>query len=62
VHRGQRRQVEPAADFFEAGSVTVLLDEVVQVVQDLALALCEREHWASSGLFCLETGEDYMRT
>src|SRR4029450_3613372 len=44
VYRRQWRGVEPAADFLEAGSVTVLLDEVVEVVQNLALALREREH------------------
>ena len=42
VHRGERRQVEATADFLQARRVAVLLDEVVQVIQDLALAFGER--------------------
>ena len=44
VHRGQRRQTEPAADFLEARRIAVLLNELIQVIEDLALALGEREH------------------
>src|SRR5260221_6802287 len=38
VHCGERRETEAAADFFEAGRVPVLGDELVQVVENLALA------------------------
>jgi hypothetical protein len=39
VDRGQGREVEPLADFFQARRVAVLLDKLVQVVENLALAL-----------------------
>jgi hypothetical protein len=42
VHRGQRREVEAAPDFFQARRVAVLLDELVEVIEDLALAFGER--------------------
>jgi hypothetical protein len=44
VHRRKRRETEATADFFQARRVTVLLDEVVQVVQNLALAFGEWQH------------------
>ena len=44
MHRGQRREAEAPADFLEARRVAVLLDELVQVVEDLALAFGERQH------------------
>ena len=48
VHRGQRRQTEASTDLLETGRIAVLFDELVQVVQDLPLPLCERLHAASS--------------
>ena len=47
VDRGQRRQAEAAADFLQARRVAVLLDELVEVVENLALAFGERLHGAS---------------
>src|SRR5204863_467738 len=44
VHRRQRRKAEPPADLLEARSVTVLRDELVQVIQDLALSFRQRKH------------------
>ena len=44
VDRGQRRQIEAPADFFQARRVAVLLDEFVEVVENLALAFRERLH------------------
>jgi hypothetical protein len=44
MDRRERRQAEAAADFLEARRVAVLLDEVVQVIQNLALAFREGEH------------------
>jgi len=40
----------------------VLLDEVVEVVQNLALALREREHGHPPVFFWARNWEDYMRT
>ena len=48
VHRGQRREAEAPADFLEARRVAVLLDELVQVIEDLALPFGERKHATSS--------------
>ncbi|MEZ5288517.1 MAG: hypothetical protein R2712_27660 [Vicinamibacterales bacterium] len=42
VHRRERRQAEAVTDFLQAGGIPMLLDELVQVVQNLALALGER--------------------
>ena len=39
VDRRERRQAEAPADLLEARRVAVLLDELLQVVEDLALAL-----------------------
>jgi hypothetical protein len=44
VDRGERREAEALANFFETWSVTVLLDELVQVVQDFALPFGKRKH------------------
>jgi hypothetical protein len=44
VYRRKRREAEAAADFFQARRVPVLLDEVVQEVQNLALAFGEWQH------------------
>ena len=44
VHGRQRRQVEAPADLLQARRVAVLLDEVVQVIQNLALAFGEWDH------------------
>ena len=44
MHRRQRRQAEAPADLFQARRVAVLLDELVQVIQDFALALGEWDH------------------
>ncbi len=44
VHRGERREAEAATDFLETRRVPVLGDELVQVVQNLALAFRERKH------------------
>ena len=43
----ERGQPESSTDFFQARGVAVLLDEVVQVIQNLALAFRERKHVAS---------------
>jgi hypothetical protein len=48
VDGGERRQAEAPANLLEAGRVAVLLDELVQVVQDFALAFGKREHGVSS--------------
>jgi hypothetical protein len=42
VHRGERRQVETAADLLEAGRIPMLMDELVEVIQDFPLAFRER--------------------
>src|ERR1035437_5004500 len=49
VHRRERRKAESPSDFFQTWRVAVLLDELVQVVEDLALALGEWKHvrWPS---------------
>ena len=39
VDRRERRQAEPPADFLEARRVAVLLDEILKVIENLALAL-----------------------
>ena len=44
VHRRERRQAEAPADLLEARRVAVLLDEVVEVVEDLALTLGQWLH------------------
>src|SRR5204863_236083 len=41
VNRCERRKAETATDFLEAGRVAVLPDEVVEIVENLALALGE---------------------
>src|SRR6185503_3913489 len=41
----QRREVEPAPDFFEARRIPVVLDELVQVIEDFTLPFGEREHF-----------------
>ena len=50
VHRGERRQAEAPADFFEARRVAVLLDELVQVVENFPLPFRERKHQRLPGL------------
>ncbi len=47
VHGCQRREAETAAHFLETGRVAMLLDEVLKVVQNLALALGEWLHGAT---------------
>ena len=42
VHGGQRGEAEAVADLLQAGRIAVLLDELVEVIQNLALALGER--------------------
>jgi hypothetical protein len=42
VNGGERRQAEAAADFLEARRVPVVLYELVQKIEDLALTFCER--------------------
>ena len=49
MHRGERREAEAVADFLEARRVAVLLDELVQVVENLALPFGERKHATSNG-------------
>jgi hypothetical protein len=44
VDGGERRQPKPASNLFEAGGVPVLLDEIVEVVEDLPLALGQWQH------------------
>ena len=46
VHRRERREAEPAADFLQTRCITVLLDEFLKVVENLALAFGERLHGA----------------
>ena len=46
MDRRERRKAETATDFLETWRVTVLLDELLQVVQDFALALGEWLHGA----------------
>ena len=48
VHRRQRRQAEAFADFLEARRIAVLLDELVQVVENLALPLGQWLHRCSA--------------
>ena len=55
VDRRERRQAEAASNFLEAGGIALLLDEVAEVVQNLALAfgqwlhLALRKKWAKLG-------------
>ena len=51
VHRRERRQPEPAANLLEARRVAVLLDELPEVVENLALPLGE---WKSHGTALLQ--------
>ena len=51
MHRRQRRQAEALPDFLEARRVAVLLDEIVQEVQNLALTFGKWQH-----------ARDYMQT
>ena len=44
VDRGERREAEAASDLLQTGRVAVLPDELVQVIENLALAFCERKH------------------
>jgi hypothetical protein len=44
VNCRERGQAEASPDFLEAWSVAVLLDEIVQVVEDLALTFGEWQH------------------
>src|SRR5204863_4527028 len=55
VNGGQRGQVEAPSDFFEAWRVAMLLDELVQVIQNLALPFRERKH----GALLVEVGKLY---
>ena len=48
VHRGERREAEAAADFLQTRRVPVLLDELIQVVENLALPLGEWKHVCAS--------------
>src|SRR6188768_3750340 len=57
VDRCQRRQIESPSNLFETGGVAVLLNEVVEVVQNFALALREREHGHPPVFSGLETGK-----
>src|SRR5919109_827009 len=44
MHRGERGQTEAAADFLQARGVAMLLDEIVEEIEDLPLALGEWQH------------------
>jgi hypothetical protein len=44
MDRGERGQAKLPADFLEAWSVAVLLDEVVEEVEDFTLALGQWQH------------------
>src|SRR5437762_1781991 len=44
VHRGERREAEAPTDFLQARCVPVLLDELVEVVENLALPLGKWKH------------------
>jgi hypothetical protein len=44
VDRGERGEVEAPPDFLEAGRIAMLLDELVEVIQDLALTFREGKH------------------
>ncbi len=44
VHGRKRREAEPAAHFLQARCITVLLDEFLKIVENLALAFGERLH------------------
>ena len=46
VNGRQRREPEATPDFLEAGRVAVLLDEIVEVIKDFALALRQWQHGA----------------
>ena len=48
VHGRERRETELLADLLEAGRVAVLLNELVEVVQNLALPFGKREHMSFS--------------
>ena len=60
VNRRQRRQAEPPADFFEAWGVFVLLDEILKVVQNLALTFGQWLHRLAPQKDG-ETGSDYTQ-
>ena len=49
VDGGERREAEPAADLFEARRVAVLLDELLEIVEDLALSLRQWLHAHAPG-------------
>ena len=56
VHRRERRQTEAATDLFETRRIAVLADELVQVVEDLALTLRQWQHVRPvPGLFASQT-------
>jgi hypothetical protein len=62
VDGGQRREAELPADLLEAGRVAVALDELVQVIEDLALPFREWEHSRSpSPPIQRPSARDYMR-
>jgi hypothetical protein len=44
VDGGERRQAEAAPDFLEARCISMLLNELVQVIEDFALAFRKRKH------------------
>ena len=46
VDRRERRQAESPPDLLQARRIAVLLDEIVEVVEDLALALRQWQHGA----------------
>src|SRR5262245_56477062 len=45
MNGGQRGEAEASADFLEAWSVSVLLDELLEVVENFPLAFREWLHW-----------------
>jgi hypothetical protein len=48
VDRRERREAEAPADFFEAGRIAVLADELGEVVENLALAFGQWQHLSCS--------------
>jgi hypothetical protein len=44
VYGGERRQAEAAPDFLQARCISMLLNELVQVIEDFALAFRKRKH------------------